>query len=163
MNPNFAWPPVSVRQRLIEHRELIVTVRKHRDDPDVDQALSRYLVVRSAGLVESVRDDVADFYVKRVAHVRAHRRIVSGLRRGQGIAPNQLVTFVRSFDAAWAEDLDTLLQSDDSRIRDGLGALVAARRKIAHGDGESVSTSKALQWGGIANEVCQWLIKRFEP
>jgi hypothetical protein len=134
-----------------------------RSDPALDQALSRYLVIRSAGLIESIRDDVADLYIREVAHARAHRRITSGLRQGQGARPKQLLDFLRSFDPAWAEEFALFIDQDDARVKDSLGALIAARTKIAHGDGEAVSISHALRWADVAKEVSDWLIRRFEP
>ena len=85
-----AWPSASIRQRQLQHKELENLVRTLPDDvPDgVEAALIRYLVVRSSGLVEAVRDDAADLHCMHVGAPRLHRRIVSGLRTGQGVTPS---------------------------------------------------------------------------
>jgi hypothetical protein len=73
------------------------------------------------------------------------------------------VDFVRSFDPAWGGELLAWLNADDALRSDRLGALVKARKKIAHGDGERVSTGTALQWAECAADVASWLIAKFDP
>lgn len=123
----------------------------------------RYLVVRSAGLVESVRDDAASLYSQRIGPPRLHRRISTGLGGGLGAHPKQLLDFVASFDTDWRDQLQQLLDEDDARRSNDLGALVNARKKIAHGDGDQVTTRKALQWSQTATELANWVIVRFDP
>jgi hypothetical protein len=76
-----------------------------------------------------------------------------------------LIEFVQSFHPEWAKELTDFLD-DDSGLRNrrsDLGALVNARKKIAHGDGDSVRINDALRWATTADEVAGWLIKRFDP
>jgi hypothetical protein len=164
-NQVHGWPPASIRQRQRDHRELEQAVRQLTQvTPDiVERSLVRYLVIRSAGLVESVRDDAASMYSQRIGHPRLHRRISTGLSVGLGVHPKQLLDFVASFDADWREDLQRLLDEDDARRSNHLGALVAARKKIAHGDGDQVTARKALQWSQTAAELASWVITRFDP
>lgn len=159
------WPPASIRQRLNSHQELEDLVRKLDIDTSdsVERALIRYLVVRSAGLVEAVRDDATDLHCQRVGAPRLHRRVASGLRSGQGVAPKQLVDYMATFDLNWRDELEQFLGEDDGRRSNDLGALVSSRKKIAHGDGDQVTSRKALQWSQTASEVAKWLVKRFDP
>ena len=158
------WPPASIRQRQTDHRALEDAVRQLSTVNDlVERSLVRYLVVRSAGLLESVRDDAASLYCQRVGPTRLHRRVATGLGTGLGVHPKQLLDFVGSFDGTWRENLQTLLEEDDGRRSNELGALVNARKKIAHGDGDQVTTRKALQWSETASELAQWLVDCFDP
>jgi hypothetical protein len=128
-------------------------------------ALARYTVVRAAGYLEAVRDDVADLFVSRIAVDLVSNRIRSGLRAGQGVRPGQLIEFVQSFHPEWAVEITDFLD-DDSVLRNrrsDLGALVNARKKIAHGDGDAVTPPSALRWAATAEEVGGWIIKRFDP
>lgn len=156
------WPPVGVTQRRLELKELVSFVKSKVSD-DASHHLARYLAVRSAGVIEAVRDDVADEYCRSVGPARLHRRVSSGLRYGQGVRPNQLVEFMRTFDTDWADELDSWLKANDARRSNDLGALVTSRHRVAHGDGERVTTSKALTWAACAIEVMDWLVKRFDP
>lgn len=158
-----AWPPVGVTQRVLNHKSLIQLVRESDDSADHLPHLARYLTVRSAGLIEAVRDDVADQHCQIVAPARPHSRVTSGLRHGLGVRPNQLIDFVRTFDVHWAEDLDSWLKENDSERFELLSNLVGARRKVAHGDGEQVRVAKALEWAENSIEVSQWLVVRFDP
>lgn len=157
------WPPVSVKQRLVEHGELVKLVRRCADSDDVSGPLARYLVVRSAGLVEAVRDDVTDVHCSVVGNKRLHRRIASGLRTGQGARPSQLLEFVGTMDIEWRGELDQFFKMDDAKVSNNLGALIEARKKVAHGDGEQITTGKALRWAETSRDVAQWLIQRFDP
>lgn len=159
------WPPASIRQRINNHQELEDMVRTlNAEMPDaVERALTRYLVVRSAGLVEAVRDDATDLHCQRVGSPRLYRRVSSGLRSGQGVRPRQLVDYLATFDLDWRSELEQFLSEDDSRRSDDLGALVNSRKKIAHGDGDQVTSRNALQWSQTALEVAKWLVDRFDP
>ncbi|MBO0596818.1 hypothetical protein I2485_06140 [Nesterenkonia sp. E16_7] len=128
-------------------------------------AMSRYTVVRAAGYVEAVRDDVADLFVNRVALDLVRNRLLSGLRSGQGVRAKQLIDFVQTFSPEWGLELRDFLQDDSGpRIRSSdLGALVNARHKIAHGDGGSVGPNDALRWAAADEEVGGWLVRRFDP
>lgn len=164
-NKSHGWPPASIRQRQKDHGELEQAVRQlTQATPDlIERSMARYLVIRSAGLVESVRDDAASLYSQRVGHPRLHRRISTGLNVGLGVSPKQLLEFVASFDGDWRDELQILLDENDARRSNHLGALVAARKKIAHGDGDQVTARKALQWSETAAELAGWVITRFDP
>jgi hypothetical protein len=125
--------------------------------------MARYLTLRSVGYVESVRDDLADLYALRTGDGRLHRRISHHLRGGLGATPEQLLTFVGSFDPAWRESMEALLDDDNRELREKLGAMVAARKKIAHGDGEQVTSGRALAWCDAALKIGGHLGTLFDP
>lgn len=155
----------TIRQRLLDLREVRDCLRDlDEDQPDaVGRALARYLTVRAVGYIEAVRDDLADLYASTNGHPRLHRRVTHNLRTGQGVAPEQILSFVGSFDAAWRGSLEALLDADDQDLRGKLGAMVAARKKIAHGDGEQVTTSRALAWAATAETIGKHLTSLFAP
>lgn len=155
----------TIRQRALDLKEVQTSLRDLEiDAPDaVARALARYLTIRSAGYVEAVRDDLADLYASVTGHHRLHRRVVHHLRSGLGVAPEQLLTFVGSFDKDWRVALEAVLEADDQTVRNQLGAMVAARKKIAHGDGDQVTTGKALAWSEVALTLGKELGKLFDP
>lgn len=159
------WPPASIRQRRKDLKELSELLRTLPTDTEdaVERALARYLVIRSAGFIEAVRDDAASLYSREKSDATVHRRVQSSLYTGLGVAPGQLTKFVNSFHPTWETQLNVLLQADDERLKNLLGALVGARRKIAHGDGEAVTTGRALVWSDAALEVGAWVTNRFDP
>ncbi|MCA1602971.1 MAG: hypothetical protein LC776_15510 [Acidobacteria bacterium] len=155
----------TIRQRLLDLREVEGCLRNlDAEQPDaVSRALARYLTVRAVGYVEAIRDDLADLYAATNGHPRLHRRITHHLRTGHGVAPEQLLSFVGSFDPAWRESLESLLDAEDQDLRSKLGAMVAARKKIAHGDGEQVTTGRALAWAATAQVIGKYLTSLFAP
>lgn len=170
---NLGWPPVQINQRIEAHKNLARVVQRANveevfsADPSVsdelNRALARYLVVRSAGLLEAVRDDSASLHAKQIGPPRLFNRISGGLRAGQGVRPEQLIAFFKSFDPVWASALTEFLNYNDSKRSNDLGALVSARIKIAHGDGEQVTLRKALSWSDTAIEVSEKIVEIFDP
>lgn len=170
---NKNWPPVIVRQRMAEHAHLETLVRDFIDtdetperepnDPELIRAMARYLTIRSAGLVESVRDVLAVEHARQAGNSRLHRRVENTLIKGQGTAPEQLKTFMGTFDPEWKSTLGALLANNDDELGNLLGGLVAARKLIAHGDGENASGARALAWSQAAQQVCSWMIVCLEP
>lgn len=155
----------TIRQRKIELKGVQKCLRELPVDASdvVEQSLARYLTIRAAGYIEAVRDDLADLYASSTGHPRLGRRIAHHLRTGQGVNPTQLLTFVGSFDPAWQQNLKEVLDADEELLKSQLGALVAARKKVAHGDGEQVTTAKALSWTDAALKVGDELAKLFDP
>jgi len=155
----------AARLRLQDLQETVKVLRQlPTGTPDfASVALARYLAIRAAGYIEAVRDDAADAYVSSRAPDQVVRRVRSGLRTGQGVAPGQLCEFVGSFHADWKTELEAFLSQDDESLKSSLGSLVAARKKIAHGDGETVTAGKALNWADTAQVLGQWLLERFDP
>src|SRR5262245_51362710 len=109
-----AWPPLGVRQRLIDLHSIQASLR-NLDGSDffVEQCLARYLTVRSAGYLEAVRDDVSDHFSASQASPRVVNRVREHLRTGHGVTPGQLVSFVGTFDPSWRVELEALLDRDD--------------------------------------------------
>lgn len=155
----------TIKQRAADLKEVQETLRTLAvDQPDaVERALARYLTLRSVGYLEAVRDDLADLYAAVTGHHRLHRRITAHLRLGLGVTPEQLLTFVGSFDKGWRITMEGLLDADDQTLRNQLGAMVAARKKIAHGDGDQVTSGKALGWSDVALTIGKHLGDLFDP
>lgn len=160
-----SWPPATIRLRAQDLKNTMLALNEFHplSDINVEQCLSRYLTIRSAGYIEAVRDDSADHFVATRASDEAVRRIRHHLRTGQGAAPGQLLQFVGSFCNEWADELGVLLDNDDGLLRRSLASLIAARKKIAHGDGESVTAKRALEWYATANTLGGWIVRRFDP
>lgn len=156
----------SLRLRLQDLRDTVEALRTLPTNvsDEVERSLARYLTVRSAGYVEAVRDDAADMYiVSSRASDEVIRRIRTNLRTGMGVRPEQMLVFMGSFHAGWRSELSDLLDEEDQKLKASLGSLVAARKKIAHGDGEAVTSGKAFRWAETAEYLGEWLIDRFDP
>ncbi|TYC95786.1 hypothetical protein FQ377_14640 [Arthrobacter echini] len=155
----------SLRHRLLDLRETqdcLRTLDISTSDV-VSRALARYLTVRAVGYVEAVRDDLADLFAAETGNPRLHRRVAHHLRTGLGATPEQLLTFVGSFDPSWRNSLEELLDKNDQELRSHLGAMVAARKKISHGDGEQVTTGRALTWADSAQVIGKHMSSLFDP
>src|SRR5689334_23275480 len=70
---------------------------------------------------------------------------------------------VGRFDSSVCDELVTLLDQDDGRLRREIGFLVDRRNRIAHGLSEGVTQSKAIQLRDVSYELADWFILRFNP
>lgn len=163
MNKQTTWPPAGATQRILELKQLLELVRSSPLRESYEPHLVRYLAVRSAALVEAVRDDVASQFTHAVGHKRIHRRVSLTLSRSLGVRPRQLVDFVSTFDQDWGNTLNNWLEENDAARKNALGALVSARNEIAHGNSGSVSSSQAILWAELAIQTSKWLIDTFDP
>ena len=163
----------SALQKELELREVAKALRDLRlndaksNDDDlavldvVERALARFTVIRSVGYIESTRDLMASQYIEANSHPRVLRRAQAHLNTGLGVTPKQLCDFVGTFDPSWREELHDFLEEDDSARSNLLGAMVAVRKKIAHGDGDNVTSGRALQWSEAAIEIGGFLQRLF--
>lgn len=165
LSKNSPWPPLQIHTSKIAYKDLVKTVSTYSaaTDSDVHAALSRYLVIRSAGYLENVRVTVAQEYSRQVSQVRVWNRLKTSLWSGMGVAPNQLLSFVESFDSQWRTELESFFDEDDSLRRRSLGSLVSARKRIAHGGSDQLSASEVLKWPDLVIEISDWLVDRFDP
>lgn len=87
----------------------------------------------------------------------------SWLERSRNPTVVNLEELVGRFDAMLCDEFKALLDADDGYLRQELGFMVDRRNKIAHGLSESVNRSKAIQLKGVACDLADWFILRFNP
>src|SRR3546814_17484789 len=61
------------------------------------------------------------------------------LRYMQNPRAEAIRSLLETFDAAWATQLDTLLDDNGGRVKESIGSLVGQRNTIAHGRNSDVS------------------------
>jgi hypothetical protein len=157
-----SWPPYQVERLRVALEDLGATVEQTKD-PEVLQWLTRMLVVRSSGFVEQTSREVFWGYIEDRAGglVRAFGH--SWLDRSRNPSPDNLLDMIGRFDQALKIEFDELLDLEDQRLRRELAFLVDRRNHIAHGLNESINRDKALALKGVALEVAEWLVLKFNP
>ncbi|NMM23998.1 MAG: hypothetical protein HHJ11_10945 [Phycicoccus sp.] len=159
---------ISVYLRLAE-------VEKQRRDPeaiesiavldDLSLHLARYLVVRSAGFVEWIRDSNAREYVGAHSRPEVATRAGHDLFKGQGVTSDQLKTFMGTFSSAWTAEIGECLAANFEKqgsLASEIGTLVKSRKSIAHGDGDVVSPSRALELCRASVAIATWIAEHFQ-
>ncbi len=160
------WPPLLVANLKSNLDSLAMLVDRppgHLDDPEIQPWLCRILVVRSCGYLEQVTVEVCRSYVAQKSGGLVRTFAQSWLERSRNPTPVNLEELVGRFDAIICDEFKVMLDADDGRLRREVAFLVDRRNKIAHGISESVNRSKALQLKGIAYELADWFILRFNP
>jgi hypothetical protein len=161
-----AWPSLAVsdlRRGVRDLRGLVDEVSASGESPQVSAALNRFLVVRVCGFLEQMIEESVKAYITSKADPRVASHASAIFARGMNPTPGNIIDMVRRFDPAWAVELTSLLEADDSRLHRQLAFLVDRRNKIAHGLSESLSTAKALQLETDVQLVADWFAERFDP
>jgi len=162
---NSAWPSleiVNLRVSLNALERLVKDSNPTRGD-DIDSALARFLVIRTCGYLEQVVDICCKSYLKSKSDLRSSSYGASWLGRGRNPSTDALVSLVRRFDGAWADELHQLLSDDDERLGRELDFLVDRRNKIAHGLNEGIGIRKALDLVEPAVTTGEWFITKMDP
>lgn len=157
-----SWPPYQVERLRVALEELTATVEVTRE-AEVLQWLTRMLVVRASGYIEQTSREVFWGYIEERAGGLVRCFGHSWLDRSRNPSPDNLLDLIGRFDHALRVEFDQLLDADDQRLRRELAFLVDRRNHIAHGLSESINREKALSLKGVALEVSEWLVLKFNP
>ena len=157
-----SWPPYQVERFRTALEDLGVTVEQTKD-PDILQWLTRMLVVRSSGFIEQTSREVFWGYIEERAGGLVKAFGHSWLDKSRNPSPDNLVGMIGRFDHTLKVEFEELLESDDQRLRRELAFLVDRRNHIAHGLSEGINRDKALALKGVALEVSEWLVLKFNP
>ena len=138
--------------------------RPAQQQPDeVTRALSRFLVVRTCGFLERTIVECCGAFLTSKAVPRVAAYGVSWVSQRGNPKPERLVDLVRRFDSEWGDELESLLDEDDGYVRRELSFLVDRRNKIAHGESEGISASKALALLEPVRRLADWFVLRLDP
>lgn len=161
-----AWPTIKVvrwQKSLDGLVRLVDEQARNQADDQVIKELSRFLVVRSCGLVEQVSEECCKEYLIKKSDIRSSSFAHSWFGRGANPSPGNLVSLVSKFDPEWGKDLQQFLDDDDELLKRQLDFLVTRRNKIAHGESEGVGVRKALDLSETAFKLTDWFIVTFNP
>lgn len=160
-----AWPSQSLqtsRRRLVELRTT-ATGLLGSDEEDVSSAVSRFLVVRSAGHIEFTFDECIFSYATAKSHPDIAAYVKAGLFVGRNPSPGKLVAHLTRLSASWGTSLRSLLDEDDQALDRELSFLVDRRNKIAHGQNEGVRMTRALQLCDASLALSDWFVTTLNP
>ena len=133
------------------------------DDLEAQAEWAKYLVVMASGLFEESVKLIFAAYARRTANPRVAAYTAAQLARSNSLRAEDLLHLVRTFDATWAESLDTFLS--ESPRKDAVNSIVGNRHKIAHGKGHtsSVSLVQVKRWIEPLVEVIEHVLELAEP
>lgn len=160
-----AWPNREI-QNLRRQLESVVKLVEEppRDQLDeVTGALSRFLVVRTAGYLEAVVEECCKSLINSKSAPTVASFAGSWFGTGRNPSPTKLLELVQKFSKQWEDDLRRILDQDDEYLRRELDLMVAKRNRIAHGFGEGVGARKALDFVPCATAIAEWFISTFDP
>ena len=125
--------------------------------------LARFLVIRASGYLEQVIVECFRGHVNEKSGGLVRSFANSWLERSRNPSPSNLLEMVGRFDSSFRDELEQLMAEDDDRLKRELSFLVSARNSIAHGMNEGVNPTRALALAGVAIELGDWFILRFNP
>ena len=120
---------------------------------EVEQAISRFLVVRACGHIEFTFEEAFCAMAESRSSPSVASYVRSGFFRGSNPKPSRLTDTLGKFDPVIARLMAEHLEAGDQRLSRELSFLVDRRNKIAHCQSENVSRRRALQLGEVALEI----------
>lgn len=159
------WPPANLSRLKVgldQLAEAVANKPSHRTD-DEQVWLTRFLLLRVCGYLEQVTFETARGYVQAKSGGLVKSFAMSWLDRSKNPSPDNLLSLVGRFDLILSNDLKTLLEADDQRLRRELSLLVDRRHKIAHGLNEGITESKALSLKTDAEVIADWFVQNLKP
>jgi hypothetical protein len=136
---------------------------KDETSSEVEQALSRFLVVRACGHIEFTFDEAFCSLAESRSSPSVAGYVRSGFFRGSNPKPSRLAETLSKFDPSLATVITAQLEAGDQRLSRELSFMVDRRNKIAHGQSENVSRRRALQLGEVALEVGDAVTLALDP
>ncbi|WP_372487699.1 HEPN domain-containing protein [Agromyces atrinae] len=130
---------------------------------EVEQAISRFLVVRACGHIEFTFEESFCAYAESRSSPGVASFVRSGFFRGSNPRPSRLTDTLGKLDPSISTAITTHLEADDQRLSRELSFMVDRRNKIAHGQSENVGRIRALQLADVALEVGDALVVTLDP
>lgn len=105
-----------------------------------------YLCVLTAGFLENALREVYGEFVRNTASPQVARFAAGRLERISNPKAARFVETARSFEPAWADDLEAFLNDDGGRRRNAIDSIMNNRNQIAHGGGVQVSVGRIQEY-----------------
>jgi len=159
-----AWPThvlAESRRRLGELSQELHSLTHHSSE--VEQALSRFLVIRSCGHIEFTFEESFCSFAEARSSPSIAAYIRSGFFKGANPRPERLVTTLKRLDPVIAADVEIFLQADDQERSRDLQFLIDRRNKIAHGQSENVGRRRALELASVAIDLGDLFVQQLDP
>lgn len=130
---------------------------------EIDQAISRFLVVRACGHIEFSFEEAFCEYASVQSSAKVGAFVRSQSFRGANPNPARIIKTLDHLDGDLARRFEEYIDQDDQELRRELALLVDRRNKIAHGQNEGVTRRKALDLADVALRISDWLIDELSP
>ena len=164
------WPPFEVQQslqRLSDLQSLVKSLHELQDcrNEDVVSNLARLLVVRCSGHLEVVSSSCILSFIERHSESVVSDYARNQYKKWQNPTPDNLKNLLSSISNIAREEFSSYMSTERATIdlSAEIGSMVKERGKIAHGDNDSVTPRKALQFYQDTVQVSYWFTEYFKP
>jgi hypothetical protein len=163
------WPGSWPSHVLSGSRSKLTELRDEVDGLDTgastetEQAMTRFLVIRSCGHLEFTFDESFCAFAESKSSPEVGAYVRGQFFRGANPSPERISQTLRRLDGARADRFENKIEEDDQRLRRELAFLVDRRNKIAHGQSETVRRRKALDLAEVALELSDWIVTELDP
>ena len=129
-------------------------------EPSEDRArIAQFMVILASGYLEVACRTVLSVYAERNADPRVAGFVGKQLRRTRSPTVGNIAGLVRDFDEERASELSRFASGD---VSDRIGAMVAQRNRIAHGDPQNVELATVTTQFKAAQKLAQKLAALFD-
>lgn len=165
MTKSLRWPPpdLLLLEKLLD--ELATSIRERPDQRTDDEQmwLTRFLIVRSCGYLEQVMHRCAMGHLEVNSYGTARSYSLSWLGRSVNPSVENIRSTLGRFDQGFVDEFEHMLAERDNELSNDLGALVAKRHAIAHGQSDGLGDRRALDLYEVAKKLADWMIRRLCP
>lgn len=160
-----AWPSHVISESRRKLTDLRDELNGLSDDlsSEVDQAISRFLVVRACGHIEFTFEEAFCALAESRSSPSVASYVRSGFFRGSNPRPSRLTDTLGKFDPVIAATITGRLEADDQRLSRELSFMVDRRNKIAHGQSENVRRRRAIELAEVALEIGDTVTMALDP
>ncbi len=160
-----AWPSHVIaesRRKLVGLRDELSNMGAEVGS-EIEQAVSRFLVVRACGHIEFTFEEAFCAYTASRSSPEVASFVRSGFFRGSNPKPSRLTDALDRLDPSLAARVKAHLDAEDQRVSRELSFMVDRRNKIAHGQSENVGRRRALQLSEIALGISDVVTENLDP
>lgn len=125
------------------------------DQLELQAHWGRYLCVLACGFVENALGEIYSEYARRCSNKKVATYVQSSVTRFQNPKSKRFVEIARTFDKAWAEELEKYLASNGRK--EAIDGLMSNRHLIAHGGDSGITVTRVSDYLKKAIEVIEFL------
>lgn len=172
-SPGFRYYQLEIQNQKNSLTELQNTVNSfssadvtNEDQGDlIENAITRYLVVRSCGYIEYALRNSICYYLSQRTTPEVTNFIENKIFKGQNPKPDFIersLSFLPEKRSRFVSFISNVDLGDGKNFSEGdLKSLVSYRNKIAHGESENIAKRKSIDFANLAIAVGDWFISEF--
>ena len=125
-----------ILQSAITKLDNLFSLTESVDNDEVKSNMSRFLCVRTSGLMETFVKEKVSEYVSGTSPIPIQNYMVSAVKSITNLDSERIEKFLGQFSAKWKEEFISGITEEQ---KESLNSVIGLRHQIAHGHNDSIS------------------------